>query len=98
MIVIPELRGDEDFFPPNGARFEHFPHRVSHRFFIAVSFRTIEMAKSHLQGGLGRLFGCAGSRNERAVPDGRNRTGAVSEGDLGKAQCIGACHTYAPRL
>jgi hypothetical protein len=63
MIGVPKLCGDENVFPPNCARFERFPHRVTNRLFIAVSFRAIEMAKSHLQGDLRRQFGCGGGGN-----------------------------------
>src|SRR5271167_12067 len=52
MIGVPQLRGNEDVLPPNRARLERCLHRITNRLFVAISFRTIEMSKSHVQCGL----------------------------------------------
>jgi len=63
MIVVPELRGDKHILPPNCPGLEHLLHGIADCFFIAVAFRTIEMAKSHFQCGPGCLFSREGIWN-----------------------------------
>ena len=79
MIGVPELRGDEQVLPPKRPRLERFLNRIADRFFVAIAFRTIEMAKSDFQCSLGGLPGCERIRDQRAEPDRGDRTGSVGE-------------------
>ena len=79
MIGVPQLRGDEDVLPPSRPRLERCLHRITNRFFIAISLRAIEMSKSNFQCGLRSSLGREGIRHQRAKPDRGDRAGSVGE-------------------
>jgi hypothetical protein len=54
--------------------FDDLPQGITHCFFVAVPLCAIEMSKSHLQRGPGRLLGFGQIRYERAEPDSGHRT------------------------
>jgi hypothetical protein len=98
MIRIPQFRGDEQVFPLKHPGLERFAYRIAHRFLIAVAFGAIEMAKTHLQCGLGGLLGRDMIRNQRAESDCGDRTGSVAELNPGIAQRIRCRHAHIPSL
>src|ERR1700689_166501 len=92
MIVVPELRTDEDVLPFDLALLEHRPHCFAHLFFISVPFGAIELTKARLQRDPDGIFCFDRIRNQRAKPERRNLTRAIIERYFCIAKAIGVTH------
>ena len=78
-VLYLESESDEEVFTLKRPGLERFAYRIAHPFLIAVAFGAIEMAKTHLQCGLGGLLGPDMIWNQRAESDCGHRTGSVAE-------------------
>src|SRR5207244_911685 len=79
LVVVPELRRDEDLF----ARDPALPNRGSEVALVPIQFRGIEQAVSDLEGGRDRVAGLlARAGLPHAEPEDRHRVPVV-EGDAG---------------
>src|ERR1041385_246427 len=56
MIGVPQLCGNKDVFTPDLAGGESSLQRLAHLTLVPVSFRTIEVSKSSLQGVSGSIY------------------------------------------
>src|SRR5262249_1037473 len=92
MIVVPELRGDKQVVPLDCSFLENLLNGVADGLLIAVALRAIEMAKSRLQCGLGRVAGYEGIRNQRPESEGGDCAGSVGEGYVRMAKCVVGFH------
>jgi hypothetical protein len=79
VIVVPELRGDEQLLPSHGPAVEGVLQRASDDVFVAVELRAIQMPEPHLQGARNRLPGCERVQDQGSEADGRHGARSMSQ-------------------
>src|ERR1700754_1812971 len=79
VVVVPQLRGDEQLVATNDAGLERIAHRETHDVFVAVELGAIEMTKAGFERDPDRLPRGDGVWNQGAEANGRDGTGAMGE-------------------
>src|ERR1700722_1137555 len=77
VIVIPDLRGDEEALAPDLSFSQRTLQRFSYRFFVSISFRAIKLTKANFQRRSSSAQSIAGIGDQRSKPQGRNRPPVV---------------------
>src|SRR5262249_44956006 len=77
VIVVPELRSDEEIFAPHPSLLQHPLDCFAYRFFVAIPLRAIKLAKAGFQSSSGRTPRVAKIRDQGAKPKGRNGSSVV---------------------
>src|SRR3974390_2445129 len=96
VIVVPEFCGDEEIFALNLPFTQHAFDRFSHRLFISISLRAVELAKTDFQSSSGRPQGIAKIGNQGSKPKGRNAS-AVVHGDSFVTEFVRFSHWSSKR-
>ena len=88
VVGVPQLGGDKDVRPLDRPCCERLQQRISHRVFVAVAFRAIQVSEAHFQCRLGGIDGLHRIRDQGPESGDGDRAGSVVKGNPGASKRV----------